>query len=142
MHTFTDAELAYLTSQTLGRLATVGRAGTPHVVPVAVFYDPATETIVIGGGANMAASRKFRDAQRRPDVALVVDDLASVEPWSARGIEIRGRAEAHTVGGAEVGQRLGAGFRFDAAWIRIRPQRIIAWGIDGDFLDHNARDVA
>jgi hypothetical protein len=28
----------------------------------------------------MAASKKFRDAQRRPDVALVIDDLAAVDP--------------------------------------------------------------
>ena len=109
-----------------------------------VFYDPETQTIVIGGhaGSNMAASKKFRDAQRRPDVAFVVDDLTSVDPWTPRFIEIRGRAETYTDGGEEVGKRIVANMPFDPAWIRIRPRRILAMGIDGDSFELNARDVA
>jgi pyridoxamine 5'-phosphate oxidase family protein len=141
MSTFTDTEVEYLTSQPLGRLATVGRDGRPHVTPVGVFYDAEAEAIVIGGAADMAASKKFRDAQQRPEVALVIDDLAAVDPWTPRGIEIRGRAETHTSGGEEVGQRLGAGFPFNTAWIRIRPRRILAWGIDTDSFAPSARDV-
>jgi PPOX class F420-dependent enzyme/OxyR family protein len=91
MSTFTHAEIQYLNGQLLGRIATVGPHGRPHVMPVAVFYDPETESIVIGIAGDMAASKKFRDAQRRPDVAIVVDDLAAVDPWTPRGIEIRGR---------------------------------------------------
>ena len=77
---FTDAEIAYLTNQPLGRLATVGPDGRPHVMPVGVFYDPQAHGVVIGGAMDMAASKKFRDARRHPDVAIVVDDLASVDP--------------------------------------------------------------
>jgi len=142
MSTFTDAEVEYLNSQPLGRFATVGPDSRPHVMPVGVFYDPETQAIVIGSAADMAASKKYRDAQRRPDVAVVVDDLAAVDPWTPRGIEIRGRAETHTDGGEEVGKRLGAGFPFDRAWIRIRPRRILAWGIDGGSFELSARDVA
>lgn len=141
MSTFTDAEVEYLHSQPLGRLATVGPDGRPHVTPLGVFYDPESEAVVIGG-LDMAASKKFRDAQRRPDVALVIDDLAAVDPWTPRGIEIRGRAETHAEGGEEVGARLGAGFPFHAAWIRIRARRILAWGIDGGSFEMSARDVA
>lgn len=137
---FTAAEVRYLTGQPLGRLATVGPDGRPHVMPVGVFYDPETKAVVIGGH-NLAASKKFRDARRRPEVALVVDDLAAVDPWTPRGIEIRGDAETHTAGGEEVGRRAGASFRFSPAWIQIRPRRILAWGIDTDSLDLNARDV-
>jgi pyridoxamine 5'-phosphate oxidase family protein len=140
-NTFTDAEIAYLNSQPLGRLATVGADGRPHVTPVGVFHDPETQTIVIGGTGNMPASKKFRDAQRRPDVAIVVDDLASVDPWTPRGIEIRGRAEAFTEGGEEVGRRLRAGFQFNPAWIRIRPRRLVTWGIDSDSHERVGRDV-
>jgi len=140
MSTFTDAEIQYLHGQPLGRLATVGRDGRPHVMPLGFFYDPETEAIVIGG-LDMAASKKFRDAQRQPDVALVVDDLAAVDPWTPRGIEIRGRAETHNDGGEEVGRRLGAGFPFDPAWIRMRPRRILAWGIDGGSFELVGRDV-
>ncbi len=140
--TFTDAEVEYLNTQPLGRLATVGSTGRPHVMPVGVFYDPETQSLVIGGAQEMAASKKFRDAERHPDVAVVVDDLAAVDPWTPRGIEIRGRAETHTGGGEEVGRRVGAGFPFNPAWISIRPQRILAWGIDTDSYSLTARDVA
>jgi pyridoxamine 5'-phosphate oxidase family protein len=124
MSVFTDAEVEYLGSHPLGRLATIGPYGRLHVTLVEVFYDPETQAIVIGSHADqadMAASQKFCDAQRRPDVALVIDDLAAVDPWTPRGIEIRGRADTHTCGGEEVGERLGARFPFDPAWIRIRP---------------------
>lgn len=143
MSTFTEAEVEYLSSQPLGRLATVDPDGRPHVTPVGVFYDPETQTIVIGGhaGSNMAASKKFRDAQSSPDVSFVVDDLASVDPWTPRSIEIRGRAEPHTEGGEEVGGRIVANMPFDPAWIRIRPRRILAVGVEGGPFDLNARDV-
>lgn len=115
MSTFTEAEVEYLNSQTLGRVATVGPSGRPHVTPVAIFYDPETEDIVIGSHTDLAASKKFRDAQRRSEVAVVIDDLAVLGPWTPRGIEVRGRAETHTDGGEEVGKRLGARYPFDRA---------------------------
>lgn len=142
MSAFTAAEIKYLNAQTLGRIATVGADGAPHVTPVGVFYDPESDAIVVGGGAGgMAASKKFRDVRRRPQVAFVVDDVAAVDPWSPRGIEIRGLAEAHVDGGEAVGERVGAPFPFDPAWIRIRPQRVLAWGIDTGSFDQTARDV-
>ncbi len=141
MSTFTEAEVAYLNSQLLGRLATVGANGRPHVMPVGVFYEPDSESIVIGGAGNMVGSKKFRDARRRPDVAFVVDDLAAIDPWTPRGIEIRGRAETHTDGGEEVGKRVGASFPFESAFIRIRPRRILSWGIDQGSFELSARDV-
>ncbi|MBC6456663.1 PPOX class F420-dependent oxidoreductase [Actinomadura sp. HBU206391] len=142
--TFTPNEIEYLNGQLLGRLATVGPGGRPHITPVGVFYDPQTQTIVIGGhaGTDMAGSKKFRDAERHPEVAFAVDDLASVDPWTPRGIEIRGHAETHTTGGEEVGERIGANMPFDSAWIRIRPRRILARGIDTDSFELSARDVA
>jgi pyridoxamine 5'-phosphate oxidase family protein len=142
MSTFTSSEVEYLNSQALGRLATVGKDGRPHVMPVGVFYDPDTETIVIGSAATMVKSKKFRDASANPDVAVVIDDLASVEPWTPRGIEVRGRAEAHLTGGAEVGRRLGAGFPFDEVYLRIHPRRVVSWGIDTSSYAAAGRDVA
>ncbi|MBG0829636.1 PPOX class F420-dependent oxidoreductase [Planomonospora sp. ID67723] len=143
MSAFTDGEVAYLTGQPLGRLATVGRDGRPAVRPVGVVYDPEAEAIVIGGvaGSGMAGSKKFRDARHHPDVAFVIDDIAAVDPWTPRGIEIRGRAETYDEGGKQVGERLGAPFPFDPAWILIRPRRILSWGIDNDSFAMAARDV-
>ncbi len=137
MSVFTDAEIEYLNDQRLGRLATVGADGMPHVIPVAVFHDPQTQTLVIGSNAqlaDMAATKKFRDAQRRPKVAVVVDDRGP------HFIEVRGDAETYTEGGEEVGERLGAPFRFSSSWIRVRPRRVVTMGIDGPF-ERSARDV-
>ncbi len=141
MPTFTPAEIDYLNTQLLGRLATVGPDGRPHIVPLGFFYDATTETIVIGG-RDLAASKKFRDAARHPAVALLVDDLASTDPWTPRGIEIRGRAETHTEGGEAVGRQIGATFPFNPAWIRLHPERIVAWGLDTNSFQLAARDVA
>ncbi|MFG2086172.1 MULTISPECIES: PPOX class F420-dependent oxidoreductase [unclassified Spirillospora] len=127
----------------LGRLATVGPGGRPHITPVGVFFDADDQSIVIGGhaGSGMAASKKFRDAERNPEVAFAVDDLASVDPWAPRGIEIRGRAETHLTGGEELGERIEAGMPFDSAWIRIRPRRVLTRGIDTGSFELSARDV-
>jgi pyridoxamine 5'-phosphate oxidase family protein len=139
--TFTDAEIEYLNTQPLGRIATVDADGRPHVIPVGVWYDPDADSIVVGATGGMQSSKKFRDARQHPDVAFVVDDLASVDPWSPRGIEVRGRAETHTEGGEAVGERVGASFEFEPAWIRIRPRRILSWGIDNGSFEMSARDV-
>jgi pyridoxamine 5'-phosphate oxidase family protein len=139
--TFTVTEIEYLQSQPLGRIATADADGRPHVMPVGVFYDAESQSVVIGATGGMVTSKKFRDARRRPDVAVVVDDLAAVEPWTPRGLEIRGRAETHTDGGEAVGERVGATFRFEPAWIRVRPRRILSWGIDNGSFEMSARDV-
>ena len=55
---------------------------------------------------------------------------------------VRGEAETYTEGGEEIGKRLNARFRFSPAWIRIRPRRIVALGIDGGPFELSARDVA
>jgi pyridoxamine 5'-phosphate oxidase family protein len=124
MSTFTQDEIAYLKSQMLGRLATVGPEGQPHVVPVAFHYNAELDTIDIGGH-NFAKRKKFRDVQKQPRVAFVVDDLASINPWHPRGIEIRGKAEILETGGNTI--RPG----FDPEMFRISPLRVVSWGIQG-----------
>lgn len=91
--TFTPAERDYLASPPLGRLATVDRGGAPQNNPVAVFLSPDGRRLLIGG-YRMGVTRKFRNAQRNPNVAVVIDELVSREPWVVRGIEVRGTAEA------------------------------------------------
>ncbi len=122
---FTDKEIEYLTGQRLGRLATVTPGGRAHVVPTGFRLDDERTAIEIGGH-NLASRRPhyLRNIETNPWVAFVVDDLAAVNPWTPRGITIRGRAEIH----AEGGQRLGPGF--DSLLIRIAPTRITSWGID------------
>jgi hypothetical protein len=49
MSVFTDAELDYLGGQRLGRIATVGADGQPHVVPTSFRYNPDYDAIDVGG---------------------------------------------------------------------------------------------
>lgn len=132
MSVLTPAEIEYLGSQRLGRLATVNAAGEPHVVPVAFRYNPEIDAIDIGGH-NLSNSKKFRDARRDPRVALVVDDV--LPPWQARGIELRGRAEVFSTGGQEIAPEM------SPELIRVIPARIVAWGIDTDPYRPNSRSV-
>jgi pyridoxamine 5'-phosphate oxidase family protein len=119
--TFTPGELEYLASQRLGRLATAQPDGTLQVSPVGFRHNPDAGTIDISG-YNMSASRKFRNVADNGRVAFVVDDVASVQPWRVRCLEIRGRAEAiDAPGGTTAG--------VDGAVIRIHPERIISFGI-------------
>lgn len=115
MSVFTAAELAYLSAERrLGRLATVGADGTPHVVPLGWSYDPDDDVIIVGGH-DIERSKKFRDVARSGRAALVVDDV--LPPWRPRGIEVRGRAEAVTD---------------PQPHIRLVPERIVSWGLEPD----------
>ncbi|MFC0037242.1 PPOX class F420-dependent oxidoreductase [Actinomadura rayongensis] len=120
--TFTEPELAYLRSQRLGRLATVAPGGDPQNNPVGFRVDPETGAIDIHG-FQMGASRKFRNVLRNPQVAFVVDDIVSLDPWKVRGIEIRGTAETLTdqpVAMAHMSPEI----------IRIHPRLVFSWGVD------------
>lgn len=135
---FTDAELAYLESQPLGRLATQQPDGTLQVNPVGFAWNPDTGTIDIGG-FSMSRSRKYRNVADNGRAALVVDDLPSTNPWRVRCLDIRGTAEV-------VPGTPDAGAGNDPALIRLRPTRIIGLAIeDPDVPPHeiraNARDV-
>ncbi|MDQ6749354.1 MAG: PPOX class F420-dependent oxidoreductase [Actinomycetota bacterium] len=112
---FTADELQYLLGERrLGRVATVGADGTPHVVPVGWSFNAELDAIEIGG-RDFAQTKKFRDVERQGRGAIVIDDVASTDPWRPRGIEVRGRAETE-----EAPRPL----------IRIHPERIVSWGID------------
>lgn len=117
MSVFTDRELEYLTGERrLARIATVGKGGTPHVVPVGWSYNAKQDTNDVGGH-QLDVTKTFRDVARSGRAAIVIDDLASTDPWRPRAIEGRGQAEA---------------IARPQAIIRIHPQRIISWGLDGE----------
>jgi len=114
MSAFSDSELAYLLGERrLGRVATVGKDGTPHVVPVGWSYNREHDSIDIGG-RDFARTKKFRDVARSGRAAIVVDDLASTDPWRPRAVEVRGRAET---------------IDEPTPLIRIHPDRIVSWGL-------------
>jgi len=135
MSAFTPSELHFLTGQRLGRLATIGRDGAPHVMPVGFRYDPETDTIVIGG-SGMGTSKKWRDMGRDPRVAFVVDDV--VAGRGPRLLEVRGIATRFETGGS------GLGRGFDEAFVRIAPTRVVSYGLGDaghDLRSFDARDV-
>jgi pyridoxamine 5'-phosphate oxidase family protein len=121
---FSDAEIDYLGSQRLGRLATVGQDGMPHVVPVAFRYNPDTDSIDVGGH-DFAKRKKFRDVKRTGMAALVVDDV--LPPWRPRAVEVRGEAITLGIGGKAIMEG------FDDPIIRIKPTRIVSWGLEDGF---------
>ena len=115
MSGFNAAQLAYLRSdRRLGRVATVGLDGTPHVAPVGWTYNDELDTIDVGG-RQFDQSKKYRDVKRSGRAAIVIDDLASVDPWRPRGVEVRGRADV---------------VDNPAPMIRIHPDRVVSWGLD------------
>ncbi len=130
---FTEAELAYLATQRLGRLATIAPDGTPQNKPVSFGYNAEAGTIDIGGH-DMGASRKFRNVQANGRASLIVDDIASVTPWRVRGVEVRGHAEALLDQPPPMPG-------FSGEIIRITPQRILSWGLDADSPAMHARNV-
>ena len=112
---FSDRELAYLhDGRRLGRIATVGKDGAPHVVPVGWTHNVELDTIDVAGHA-LRKTKKYRDVARSERAAIVIDDLASVDPWRPRAVEVRGRAEVITE---------------PQPLIRIHPDRIVSWGLD------------
>ncbi|SEL14830.1 PPOX class F420-dependent oxidoreductase [Nonomuraea pusilla] len=119
--TFTQEELDFMATQRLGRLATVDPRGRVQNNPVGFFVDAKSGTVDIGGHG-MGASKKFRNVRAGSTAALVIDELASVAPWTVRGIEIRGTAEA-----LENQEPPLPGFSGEI--IRITPQKIVSWGL-------------
>src|SRR3954449_2987722 len=62
MTTLTTAQIEYLGSQRLGRIATAGADRKPHVVPTSFRYNDELGTIDVGG-LHVATTKKYRDVQ-------------------------------------------------------------------------------
>jgi pyridoxamine 5'-phosphate oxidase family protein len=125
MSVFTQAEIEYLTSVTLGRLATIGRDGRPHIAPVTYVYNPEEDTIDVGG-IDFGNTKKWRDVQHNTNVTFLIDDFTGT---SARAVEVRGDAEAHEAGGSQINPRFP---HFVEQFVRIRPRYVVGWGLDPD----------
>lgn len=111
---FTEKEITYIQSQPLARLATVSASLQPDVAPVGFQFDGEKFFIT---GFDITRTFKYKNVIAGNQlVALVIDDLASVQPWQARGIKIHGKAEI-----AEINGR---------ASLVIIPQRSWSWGVE------------
>ena len=119
---FSEKEIAYLKSQRLARIATASPDGQPDVAPVGFAFDG--ERFFIGG-IDIKRTLKYKNVKSNPRVALVIDDLQSVDPWTPRGMKIHGKARIVQREGD-----LGAG-----EYIEIVPERYWSWGIDAPTFD-------
>lgn len=131
---FTEHELEYLNGQRLGRLATVDANGAPQNNPVGFFLDEDTGDVLVGG-YKLGASRKFRNVLGNANVALVVDDLVSVQPWRVRGIELRGSASALT--DVDPPRPM-----MSREVIRITPRWIASWGVEPGQPEMRVRELS
>lgn len=115
---FSDKEIKYLNSQRLARIATVSIQLQPDVAPVGFEFDGQHFYI---GGLQQEKTNKYKNvANGNRKVALVIDDLESVNPWKPRGIKIHGEAEI-----VEREGKLGPG-----AYLKVTPEKYWSWGIE------------
>ena len=111
-----EAEHRFLANppRALGRVATVGADGVPHVVPSSWSFNAALATVDVTG-RDVHTTKKFRDVARSGTAAIVIDGIAPGEGWRPWAIEIAGRAEA--VAGPP-------------SLIRIHLDRVRSWGLE------------
>ena len=119
-----------------GQLATVMPDGSPQVTQV--WLDTDGEHILVNTGVD---HQKARNVRRDPRVAVNVHDAAS----SARIAAIRGRVVEVTSAGADehivaLSRKYLGTDRYpygrpgeQRVILRIRPERITAYGLEGDF---------
>src|SRR5215210_877701 len=123
---FSQKEADYLRLQRLARIATASsREGSiqPDVVPVGFDFDG--EYFYVSG-MNLLKSTKYKNVQKNSRVALVIDDLNSVDPWEPRGIRIYGIADVISRQGGYMQQT----DHPSAIYIRIKALKKWSWGID------------
>jgi pyridoxamine 5'-phosphate oxidase family protein len=129
MSVFTELEIEYLGGQRLARLACASSSGQPDVSAVGFGLDG---DAIISGGLDLTKTIRYRFLKENPRATIVIDDLASVEPWKPRGVKVRGRATVEDVGGS--------------LRIRIEPEVVWSWGINQDaekrFASIERRDIA
>jgi pyridoxamine 5'-phosphate oxidase family protein len=113
MSVFTEQELDYLASQPLMRFATASLDGKPDIAPVVFEVDGDD---IVTAGFDISHTVRYRNLQKNPQATVVIDDLASMNPWSPRGIKVIGTAIIEVFEGGE---------RF-----RISPRVIVSWAIN------------
>lgn len=121
MTVLSDAEIQYLKSQRLARIATASLHGEPEVSPVAFECDGKYFYVGSHDQSVFFRTRRYKNIKSgNTRVSLVIDDLESIDPWKPRGIKVRGTAEVVEHDGI-----FGKG-----SYLRITPRVSISWGIE------------
>jgi pyridoxamine 5'-phosphate oxidase family protein len=135
---FSQKEIEYIKSQRLVRIATAAPSSVaslkegeqaedtsiqPDVVPVGFDFDGDYFYV---GGMNILKSTKYKNVLKNNKVAIVIDDLKSIDPPDPRGIKIHGTADIVTRQG---GYMEGTGHP-NPTYIRVKPDKKWSWGIE------------
>src|SRR5215475_3792446 len=126
---FSQKEIEYLKSQRIARIATASASSEdigstqPDVVPVGFDFDG--EYLYVSG-MNILKSTKYKNILKNNKVAVVIDDLKTVDPWDPRGIRIYGVADVITRQGGYMDQT----GHTEHQYIRILPIKKWGWGIE------------
>jgi pyridoxamine 5'-phosphate oxidase family protein len=128
MGAFTEAEISYLRSQRMARLATSSPSGQPDVAAVTFGIE---EDCIVSAGYDITKTVRYGNVLKNPRAVIVIDDLVTMDPWAPRGVKVRGDASIEEHDG---------GLR-----IRIVPKVIWSWsinvGVEGRFMSIERRDV-
>jgi len=119
MGAFTEAEIEYLQGQPLARIATASASGVPDVAAVGFGLDGDE---IVTGGFDITKTVRYRNLLANPVATIVIDDLATVDPWAPRGVKVRGAATIEEASG---------GLR-----IRIVPEVLWSWHLNQDADKH------
>jgi hypothetical protein len=127
-----DRQRRFIEQARIGRLATIGPAGAPHIAPVWYRFEDGIFLVLTDRG-----SQKQRNVERDPRVEFCIDDdeppyhtviirgRASIEP--TRGAEWRLALAVHYLGD-EAGHRyVAANDNPNGVLLRIVPERVIGW---------------
>jgi nitroimidazol reductase NimA-like FMN-containing flavoprotein (pyridoxamine 5'-phosphate oxidase superfamily) len=128
---FSRAEKRFIQRNEVGKLATVGSDGIPHVIPVCYIFHSGVFWVETD-----YATSKYRNLLKNIGVALLID----VGPYSNRTLLVQGRARIVEKGPDF--RKIYSSFykKFDwvradpwkeggAPFIRINPLRKVGWGL-------------
>lgn len=130
---FSEKEIEYLKSQRLARISTVSPEDLqPDVSPVGFEFDG--EYFYVGG-IDLPKTRKYKNVLKNKKVALVIDDLETVNPWAPRAVRIYGTADIVTRQGGYMDRAHSSSSSSSPppplpSYIRIRPLKKWSWGVE------------
>ena len=75
---------------------------------------------------NILRSTKYKNVLKNNKVAIVIDDLKSIERWDPRGIKVYGIAD---IVNRQAGYMEGTGHP-NPSYIRVKPDKKCSWGIE------------
>jgi hypothetical protein len=133
-----DERDAFLRSQAICRVATVGPTGRPHASALWFVWDGTDLWL-----NSLTRSQRWADVDRDPRISVIVDD-GGTDFLALRGVELQGSTQivgevprqGEPVADLTTPERLfadkymgGGDFRYDGrhAWLRLATDKVVSW---------------